>query len=95
MKVKKKKLSQLDSMRYMTNLIPALDYTDFSKADMVIEAVFEDTDIMHRVIRECEKHLLEDTIFASNTSALQPARGTTLAGYLGHTVPPVHPDPVH
>lgn len=69
-KVKRKKVSQLDSERYMADLIPALDYTDFSKVDMVIEAVFEDIDIKHRVIRECEKHMREDAIFASNTSAL-------------------------
>jgi enoyl-CoA hydratase/long-chain 3-hydroxyacyl-CoA dehydrogenase len=69
-KVKRKKVSQLDSERFMADLIPALDYTDFSKVDMVIEAVFEDIDIKHRVIRECEKHMREDAIFASNTSAL-------------------------
>jgi len=69
-KVKRKKVAQLDAERYMASLVPALDYTDFSKVDMVIEAVFEDIGIKHRVVKEVEKHMREDAIFASNTSAL-------------------------
>ena len=30
----------------------------------------QDTNIKHMVIRECEKHMQEDVILASNTSAL-------------------------
>jgi len=68
--VKRKKMAKLDAERYMANLIPALDYNDFSKVDMVIEAVFEDINIKHKVVKEVEKHMREDAIFASNTSAL-------------------------
>merc|ERR1719412_1657115 len=68
--VKRKKISKLEGETHMSNLIPAIDYDRFKEVDMVIEAVFEDLTLKHKVVKEVEQHMRPDAIFASNTSAL-------------------------
>lgn len=47
-----------------------IEYTGFGNADLVIEAVFEDIDVKHGVLREVEPLLARDTVIASNTSTI-------------------------
>lgn len=46
------------------------DYSLFARTNLVIEAVFEDLDLKRRILAEVEAETGDETIFASNTSAL-------------------------
>ncbi len=47
-----------------------VDYTGFRQVPVVVEAVYEDLGVKHRVLREIEPLLADDAIFATNTSTI-------------------------
>lgn len=71
---KRKRITQYEKDVYLSRLQPSLNYSDISKSDIVIEAVFEDIKIKHAVVKEVESIVRPDCVFASNTSALPIAQ---------------------
>src|SRR5256712_10598144 len=72
-------LKPREAERRMQRLSATVDYSGFRRAELVIEAVFEDLDLKRRVLAETEAVIADDTVFASNTSSLpigDLARGT-------------------
>lgn len=74
-KLKKKKMTNFEYCSTSSRLIPLHDGIEswkqhFSSADMVIEAVFEELSVKHKVLKEMEAVLPSHAIFASNTSAI-------------------------
>lgn len=61
---------RLEKDRFMANLDATLDYNLFKNADIVIEAVFEDLNIKHKVLKDVEAATRPDCVFATNTSAI-------------------------
>jgi 3-hydroxyacyl-CoA dehydrogenase/enoyl-CoA hydratase/3-hydroxybutyryl-CoA epimerase len=69
-KVKKKALTPFQRDLTFSWITGTVNYRGFEKADLIIEAVFEDLDMKRKVLAETEAVIKEDAIFASNTSSL-------------------------
>ena len=69
-RVDKGKMSQSEMLDKMDLVEFTLDYDEFEDADIVIEAVPENMDLKVRVLTELSEVVPDETIFASNTSAL-------------------------
>lgn len=63
-------IPEVERERRLSRLLLTRDVEDLRGCDLVIEAVFEDLDLKHRVLAEAEERIAEDAIFASNTSAI-------------------------
>ncbi|MGA2332516.1 MAG: fatty acid oxidation complex subunit alpha FadJ [Syntrophales bacterium] len=77
-KVKKKALSPFQRDVTFSRITGRTDYRGFEKADLIIEAVFEDLELKKKILAETEAYLKEDAVFASNTSSL-PISGIAAA----------------
>ncbi len=69
-RVKRKSLKGIERDAKMAMLTGATDYSGFKNVDMVIEAVFEDINLKHQVLKDVEAACGDGVIFASNTSSL-------------------------
>jgi 3-hydroxyacyl-CoA dehydrogenase/enoyl-CoA hydratase/3-hydroxybutyryl-CoA epimerase len=69
-KVKRGFMHKSAMQKQMALLTGSVDYSGFSDADVVIEAVFEDLTLKQNMVAEVEANCAEHTIFASNTSSI-------------------------
>jgi len=69
-KVKKRHCTKQQAAEKMAKVTASTDYGGFSKADLVIEAVFESLELKHQILKDVEKYCRRNTIFATNTSSI-------------------------
>ncbi|MCZ2857620.1 3-hydroxyacyl-CoA dehydrogenase NAD-binding domain-containing protein [Blastococcus sp. VKM Ac-2987] len=64
------RMSQEEADAVLARITPTGDAADLAGCDVVVEAVFEDTALKHRVLSEAEAHAAPGALLASNTSTL-------------------------
>jgi 3-hydroxyacyl-CoA dehydrogenase/enoyl-CoA hydratase/3-hydroxybutyryl-CoA epimerase len=98
-RLRKKQLTRLQYDDQLSLAGGTTTYAGFGHVDLVIEAVFEDLALKHRVLREVEPMIPNDAIYASNTSTIPIAKIAEVAvrpnRVLGmHFFSPVHKMPL-
>lgn len=63
-------IDRRESRRVIARVTGTTDLSGFHRADLVVEAVFEDLAVKRRVLAELEAVVRDDAVIASNTSAL-------------------------
>ena len=69
-RVRKRRSTPRDRSDIMARISPTTDYAGLRDSQVIIEAVFEDIDLKHRIVREVESACSPTAIFASNTSTI-------------------------
>jgi 3-hydroxyacyl-CoA dehydrogenase / enoyl-CoA hydratase / 3-hydroxybutyryl-CoA epimerase len=69
-RLKRRRISRPQFERLSALVSGGDDYRGFGRADLVIEAVFEDLELKRRILAEVEAVVRPETIFASNTSTI-------------------------
>ncbi len=69
-RLKRRRLTRPQHQRLSALLSGTADYSGFTRADLVIEAVFEDLAVKRRVLAEVEAETRPEAIFATNTSTI-------------------------
>lgn len=68
--VKKGRATEAEKEKLLSLITATPDYAALEGADLVIEAVFEDSDVKKEAIQKAEAFLKSSAIFASNTSTI-------------------------
>ncbi len=69
-RVKRGKMDEAKKDTILDLITPTADNKDLEGCDLIVEAVFEDVGLKHKVTGETEPYLTQDGVFGSNTSTL-------------------------
>lgn len=69
-RLKRRRLTPAMHRRLTALLSGSADYSGFPRADLVIEAVFEELELKRRIVAEVEAEVRPDAVIATNTSTI-------------------------
>jgi 3-hydroxyacyl-CoA dehydrogenase/enoyl-CoA hydratase/3-hydroxybutyryl-CoA epimerase len=69
-RLKRRRITKFEHARQIGLLSGGADYAGFRRAELVVEAVFEDLTVKQNVLREVEDAATDRAVFASNTSTI-------------------------
>lgn len=69
-RARRRKMKRFQVTALTDRVQPTTEYTGFHASDIVVEAVFEDVDLKHRVLGEIEAAAGEGVVLGSNTSTI-------------------------
>jgi 3-hydroxyacyl-CoA dehydrogenase/enoyl-CoA hydratase/3-hydroxybutyryl-CoA epimerase len=73
-RLRRRSITKFEHIRLIALVSGGDSYAGFGRADLVIEAVFEDLQVKQQVLREVEAATPEHAVFASNTSTIPITR---------------------
>lgn len=73
-RLKRRRITRQEFQRLVRLLSGDVGWGGFRRADLVVEAVFEDLAVKHQVFHDLEAHVREDCVLASNTSTIPIAK---------------------
>ena len=73
-RLRRRSITKFEHIRLIALVSGGDSYAGFGRADLVIEAVFEDLQVKQQVLREVEAAIPEHAVFASNTSTIPITR---------------------
>ncbi|MBW3570938.1 MAG: fatty acid oxidation complex subunit alpha FadJ [Gemmatimonadetes bacterium] len=73
-RAKRKRMKRFEVTKLIDRVQPTTEYTGFHASDVIVEAVFEEMGLKHRVIKEIEEAVGEGVVIGSNTSTIPIAR---------------------
>ena len=68
--IKKGRATEAEKEQLLSLITPTVDYKDLDGCDLVIEAVFEDSEVKKSATEKTEAVIAKDAIYASNTSTI-------------------------
>ncbi len=85
-RLKRRRLARPEHARLSQLVSGSADWSGFRRADLIIEAVFEDLNVKRSVLAEVERETSPRTIFASNTSTIPIAEIAAAASRPEHVI---------